>query len=484
MRISHTFSAIAIAFITGIIISCSLNPAEEDPEPIIVNFPDPNFEMLIREVLNIPTRDITNQDMWSIKDLIGIDRNISDITGIEFCSGLQTLIIRDNNISDLEPLRDLVLINTLILQRNKIEDIKYLVENTGIGLGDDKIYIEGNPLNDESILDYKPQLQSRGVKFYSDAELSTSGAINFMDNNFETVIREHLDIPVGDILSSDLAEITNISARDRNISNIYGIEFCINLDTLNLGMNQISDLIPLYYIRTLTRLILDNNTIEDIEPLRELGRLNFLDLNYNNPSQISALSNLQNLTSLFLDYTYINDISPISSLINLNYLTLNGNPIDDFESLSGMDSLNGLELMDLNQFNISNIKDLINLQVLYLSNTPVLNLVPITNITSLQALIMKNCNLSNIGSLANLSNLQKLFLNDNNISNIYALSELYELYELKLENNNISDILPLVTNWGISGGNDYVFLMNNPLSEISINTYIPQLENRDVHVYF
>lgn len=56
MKIIENISAIAIVFITGLIISCSLNPAEETTEPIVVNFPDPNFEALIRETLDIPER--------------------------------------------------------------------------------------------------------------------------------------------------------------------------------------------------------------------------------------------------------------------------------------------------------------------------------------------------------------------------------------------------------------------------------------------
>ena len=177
MKKNLTISANTIAFVTCLIMSCSLNPAVEDPEPIIVNFSDPNFEALIREELEIPEREITNHDMWTIKVIIGVGRNITDITGIEYCSGLQLLKIRENNISDLGPLKELVLINYLDLQHNQIVDIKPLVENTGIGLGDDIIYMYGNPLSNESILQYKPQLQARGVKFYSNAELSGPGKL-------------------------------------------------------------------------------------------------------------------------------------------------------------------------------------------------------------------------------------------------------------------------------------------------------------------
>lgn len=484
MRISQTVSAIAISFFAGLIMSCSLNPAEEDIKPIIVNFPDPNFEALIRETLEIPEGDITNHDLWKIKVLDGVNRNISDLTGIEFCSGLHTLRIQQNNISNLEPLKELVLIDYLGLHLNQIVDIKPLVDNPGIGIGNDIIYLSGNPLNDESILIYKPQLQSRGVRIYSDAILSNPGEINFVDNNFEEVIREHLNKPTGAILNTDLESITNINGRNRNIQNIYGIEFCINLDTLDVGFNGITDLIPLFYLRTINILKLDNNNIDDLAPLRFFDELTVLFISNNKIEGLSYISNFTKLTILFLNNNVIQDISSLSNLLNLKYLALSGNPINNFEPLGNLDSLNAIELSDLEQFDLNNIKDIPNLETLYLTNTPILNFDPIANITSLQNLIMKNCGLSNIDSLANLDKLSKLLLNENFITDITSLAELHELYELNLGNNYITDILPLVNNWGLSGGNDYILLYNNPLSEESVNTYIPQLENRGVRVYY
>jgi hypothetical protein len=54
---------------------------------------------------------------------------------------------------------------------------------------------------------------------------------------------------------------------------------------------------------------------------------------------------------------------------------------------------------------------------------------------------------------------------------------------LSLYNNHISDISPLVDNTGLGEG-DWVDLRGNPLSEQSINEYIPALEARGVQVYY
>lgn len=484
MKINQNISAIMIVFITGLIISCSLNPAEEVHEQIVVTFPDPNFEALIREKLELPEREITNYDMWTIEHLSGVGRNISDISGIEYCSGLTILTLKENLIINIRPISDLVLLNHIDLQNNLIMDIKPLIDNTGVGIGNDAIYLYNNPLSDKSILQYKPQLQARGVKFYSNAKLSSPGEINFMDDNFEAVIRVHLNNHAGPILTSDLESITNIWARNSNIQNIYSIEYCTNLDTLNIGENQITDLIPLFYLGKMKSLKLDNNNIDDTYPIGYFYNLSELVISNNKIEDLSYISGLINLTHLLLDNNIITDISPLSNLLNLQYLTLSGNPIDNFKPIANIDSLKTIELMNLYQFDFDHIKDISNLQDLYLTNTPVINLDLIANITSLQNLIMNNCSIPNIDSLASLDKLSKLYLTDNNISDITSLTELYELSELELGNNYVSDILPLINNWGIGGDKDYVYLYNNPLSEESINTYIPQLENRGVHVYY
>ena len=94
---------------------------------------------------------------------------------------------------------------------------------------------------------------------------------------------------------------------------------------------------------------------------------------------------------------------------------------------------------------------------------------------------MSEDHICDISPVANLTNLDTLLLSDSDISDISALSGLNNLESLYLANNSISDIEPLVDNVGLSNG-DYVWLQDNPLSDTSINTYIPQLEERGVDV--
>lgn len=101
--------------------------------------------------------------------------------------------------------------------------------------------------------------------------------------------------------------------------------------------------------------------------------------------------------------------------------------------------------------------------------------------TGLTELRFGHTRISDISPLANLTKLTSLRLYINQISAISPLANLTNLERLSLHHNQISDIEPLVNNPGLSQG-DEVYLRNNPLSDTSVNTYVPQLEARGVHV--
>lgn len=172
-------------------------------------------------------------------------------------------------------------------------------------------------------------------------------AVTFIDENLEAAIRNALFIegikrkddallrkPLDEeITVTELAKLTKMEAISRNITNISGLEYCINLTYLNLVDNKISDISPLSCLRNLTTLNLGANQIRDIFSLSSLTNLTELDLFRNKISDISPLSSLTNLTGLYLFRNQISDISPLSSLTNLTELDLYANNISDISPL-------------------------------------------------------------------------------------------------------------------------------------------------------
>jgi len=158
-------------------------------------------------------------------------------------------------------------------------------------------------------------------------------AVTFADPNLEAAIREAIGKPTGPIYPSDLEGLTSLSASEKNIADLTGLECATSLTSLSLRYNQISDISPLANLTNLTWLDLEGNQISNISPLANLTSLTGLSLQYNQISNVSPLANLTSLQQLWLGDNQISDISPLANLTNLTWLDLEGNQISDISSL-------------------------------------------------------------------------------------------------------------------------------------------------------
>ena len=158
--------------------------------------------------------------------------------------------------------------------------------------------------------------------------------VAFPDPSLESVIRERIDKPDGDIRQSDLGGLTKLSAGNDGITDLTGLEHCINLETLNLSSNQISNLSPLSSLNSLFDLRLCGNQISNLSPLSTVKNLSYLSLNSNFIADLSPLSGLPKLIELDLCNNQITDITPLASLgAHLNQLCLANNQISDLTPL-------------------------------------------------------------------------------------------------------------------------------------------------------
>ncbi len=349
----------------------------------------------------------------------------------------------------------------------------------------------------------------------------------FADSNLEQAVRNWIGKPTGDILISDVHTITYFRADSADIQNIEGMEYFISLDTLFMKVNQISDISPLQNLTQLTWLHLWDNQISDITALQNLTQLHYLDLRSNQISdltplqnliqlhylelgdnQISDLTPLQNLAqlqSLSLWINQISDISPLQNLTQLHYLELGGNQISDLTPLQNLAQLIWLDMWNNQISDITPLQNLTQLYWLNVGGNQISDITPLDNITQLTLLALGYNQISDLTALQNLTELTWLYLNDNQISDLTPLQDLTQLTllylwgnqmsditpvenltqltDLYLERNQIEDILPLVNNTGMDDG-DEVWLTDNPLSDTSINDYIPQLKARGVTVYY
>ncbi|WWU66668.1 leucine-rich repeat domain-containing protein (plasmid) [Clostridium baratii] len=93
-----------------------------------------------------------------------------------------------------------------------------------------------------------------------------------------------------DLTISDLRSFKGtLNLSNLGISNLTGLEHCINVTELLLNGNKIEDLSPLKPLKGLKFLNLKSNRISDIKPLKWMNRLEFLDLDGNCISDLSPL---------------------------------------------------------------------------------------------------------------------------------------------------------------------------------------------------
>ncbi len=197
--------------------------------------------------------------------------------------------------------------------------------------------------------------------------------VTFPDPNLETAVREALNKPTGDITSEDMASLTLLDASNRDIVNLTGLEYAINLDRLTLWQNQISDLSPLAGLTKLTKLKLYRNQIVDISPIANLTNLNGLYLEQNQIVDLSPLAGLTGITEMDLAENRISDVSPLANLINLGHLEISRNQITDISAFAAL-PLNWLEVHE-NQ--IADISPLANNMALGLGDFLNLQLNPL-----------------------------------------------------------------------------------------------------------
>jgi len=99
------------------------------------------------------------------------------------------------------------------------------------------------------------------------------------DKALESAIRAEIRKPLSIFLTKrDLAEVRTLNAAELNITNLEGLQYCVNLNRLNLTSNVVREIGQIANLTKLVQLHLANNQIMDIEAIAGLLALEYLDL--------------------------------------------------------------------------------------------------------------------------------------------------------------------------------------------------------------
>ena len=138
---------------------------------------------------------------------------------------------------------------------------------TVMGLMQDSLYYF-------AIMAYDEAGNSSGMSPCASGTCFTDIIVVFPDSNLEAAIRNLIHRSTGDIHRSDLLNTEHrLDATNRNIINMSGIQYCVSLDELWMGLNQVSDLGPISNLANLREIQFYNNNISDISAISGLVNL-------------------------------------------------------------------------------------------------------------------------------------------------------------------------------------------------------------------
>ena len=334
-----------------------------------VIIPDANLRAVVEAALGKASgAPITAADMETLTYLFAPQAGISDLTGLESAANLTELDLGWNNISDPSPLADLIKLKRLDLQSNNTSNLSFLTGLTNLtylslgfnGITDisplsgltnlTELWMYGNRITDVSPLsglitvttlilwdnDVTDISPLSGLVNLSWLELSSNPITNLLPlgslTNLTNLNLFGIKITNLSTLASWLPGRTNLERLNlgaTDISDISLLAGLANLTHLHLGRNNISDLSPLSGLTNLTELWLFENNIADVSPLAGLTSLTRLRLGTNDLTDVSALGGLVRLSNLELEFNRVTDISTLTDLTRLRRLDLRGNPLSD-----------------------------------------------------------------------------------------------------------------------------------------------------------
>lgn len=451
----------------------------------------------------------------SLDNLSSLQIISTDIDSLDYFSNLDNLYelkLINTSIKNVDLIKNMENLCFLTLRGNKIQsldffkDVKFKSETLDFSLDEPLI-------DDYTPLYFIKDLYSFSTTSYCEIlnDLYDSNILKnhiFDDYNLEAMVRMKSKNYLDELTEEDLEKIESLSIWDASpltwssnpnytqgksiiIRNLNGIDRLENLDFLELSRVQAPSLAPLFSLKKLTSLSIENSDIYDLEPFNNIINLEELSLVNCAIEDLSPIKNAKNLKQVFLNGNNIKKIpNAIKNLVYSDLLFLDNNPfenlndkvyfcqnstilnksdynsliqsdftkyvtvlrlgnnITDFEKIDKFENLFSLHLEATETHSIENFENLIhlkNIECLELKNInlSIDDLNIISKMKSLKSIKLENSGIKQLVFLEPLCNLEKLSLKSNNIEDITSLSQLKKLTKLDISNNPVNSFSKL-----------------------------------------
>lgn len=257
-----------------------------------------------------------------------------------------------------------------------------------------------------------------GSYFIQVSGLKATSYVHFSDRNFEREVKKILktkNITYDDLKNISVLEIEN-----------------------NSEIESIEDLV---YFENLTSLSIKNCNISDISIIEKLENLIYLDLSGNNISDLKPLSKCYTLEEVWLANNKITDISPLYSLNNIEVLMVQNNNISELESGIGeMERLYSICLDENRLISIDELANVKKLSHLYAASNKLFITPRLEGLENLIVLDLGNNAFQQLGYMGDLEQLQELSIDRNYLDDLEVLQSCPELIKLDLSYNQYTSL--------------------------------------------
>lgn len=247
----------------------------------------------------------------------------------------------------------------------------------------------------------------------------------FTDPTMEAAIRECIGADSDDkVFTDDLWEITEFTAPE-----------------------DVRSFADLSLLSNLTKLTIQNQTIDSLNHLSNLSKLVILDLSgcKFDVDELSIVAQLPALSSLTLASCSLSTIEGLEGAANLTMLDLNNNTIRNLSVLSDMTTLAEINLEHNALTDLSALKGLENLSKLNVSYNSLTSLAPLSSCIRLRHVEADHNQLPGINGMEKLSLLEHLSVDYNALTDVSLLAGNTELTNLSIASNDITDLSALRT---------------------------------------
>ena len=281
-----------------IICVCILSVSHFNAFAQNVNFPDANLAAAVRSKLGLAEgADIPQTSLATVTTLSSSSKGITNLTGLEYATGLTFLQLRDNPISDFSPISSLTNLQTLNLIETGFSSSDLTILSPLRNL--ENLFLSNNEISDLTDIPEFPNLLYLGLR----------------ENGITTIT------PLGNLTNP--TNLKTLTLNTNEITDVGPLAEFTGLTDLYLAVNKIRDVTPLGNLTNLkTRLRLQKNRIRDLSPLATLTKLEELYIHNNQISDFSPLKTLEALKRLTINCNQYTDISPLKELMNLAYLRI------------------------------------------------------------------------------------------------------------------------------------------------------------------